>query len=1154
MEKFYPVARQVRCYLHAWLAAAVISVLLMSPLTAQKALAADFVIDTSSTALSGLWYKQSESGWGVSLTQQGPIIFAAWYAYESNGMPVWYVLPRCEIVANGCTGDIYRVTGGTKPTIAWAGANRIVSKVGSGAITFTDLNTGVFGYLLNGVSASRSITRQLFATGTMAPAMDYTGLWWNASESGWGMSITQQFATIFAAWFTYDDAGAPVWYTASNCVITGNSCSGDLYYVSGGTPPTLAWNVAGRTVTRIGAIRIDFASINAAAISYTISGVSGSRLITRQIFYTAPTIASAPIIGTAASASSTSAAIAFSAPISNGGSVITSYTVACSAAGSVFQATGSSSPITITGLTAGTAYSCIVTAVNAVGVSAGSGSVSVTPGAMVAPGVSTFKGQVWADNWFALYVGDTKIAEDSVPVTTERSFNSETFNFSARYPLELSFILKDYKQDDSGLEYIGLANQQIGDGGFIMQITDTAANKVVSVSSSAFKCLVIHQAPLNPSCERDLNPLATCQSRIIAEPVGWKSADYSVSTWENASVYTTTQIGVKEGYFDIAWNAAAKLIWTADLKADNTLLCKATVSAPTTATIPAAPTGLVATASTSSVNIAFTASVTSDGLPVSSYTATCVNGASTLAASNIASPIVVIGLASGLLYTCTVAANGSAGSSAQSASVAVTALANTTPTGGFKVVSSAGVEGGALSSDYTCDGAGSSAALTWTNPPVGTAEFAVLMTTLPGDGTTKWNWVLYNIPASRTGLVKDSFGMGTLGVGSDGPNVAYQPPCSQGAGSKLYTYTVYALSAAPNVTGIVTGAALTEAMAGITLGTARLNLNVTRTSMTGSGANCLNVRNSTNASTTGRASVGCDSSYAYVGSNGLATHAMMNGITASNLQMPLANNFFGANAWKIPLNPAIAASTTTAVDGPIGVAINGVPIFNPCKQGGCQNGDTKVLGELDSCNGHAGRADDYHYHAAPTCLMAGKPTNYWDTHPLGWALDGFAIFGYNDANGVIATRDGVCGGNTSAVSNGPAGYSYHVTDASPYVLSCFRGTPSPDLTGQGGKYFPIRLPPVTPFAVSNMTLSTDSADGYQVLQFSTARAFVSTATGTDSYNNAAGTYKIRYKQLTGTALIALLAQGQNSNKSTCWNFQFLSSAGATTQPSISYCR
>ena len=83
------------------------------------------------------------------------------------------------------------------------------------------------------------------------------------------------------------------------------------------------------------------------------------------------------------------------------------------------------------------------------------------------------------------------------------------------------------------------------------------------------------------------------------------------------------------------------------------------------------------------------------------------------------------------------------------------------------------------------------------------------------------------------------------------------------------------------------------------------------------------------------------------------------------------------------------------MDGPIGVAVNGVPIFNPCKQGGCNNtpggNDTKVLGELDLCNGHAGRADDYHYHAAPVCMMSDQPTAYWDSHPLGWALDGYEI-------------------------------------------------------------------------------------------------------------------------------------------------------------------
>jgi YHYH protein len=279
---------------------------------------------------------------------------------------------------------------------------------------------------------------------------------------------------------------------------------------------------------------------------------------------------------------------------------------------------------------------------------------------------------------------------------------------------------------------------------------------------------------------------------------------------------------------------------------------------------------------------------------------------------------------------------------------------------------------------------------------------------------------------------------------------------------------------------------------------------------------------------------------------------MMDGIVATNLQVPVAQNFSGSNAWKIPLAPAIAATTTSAVDGPIGVAINGVPIFNPCKQGGCQNGDTKLLGELDVCNGHAGRADDYHYHAAPTCLMAGQPASYWDTHPLGWALDGFAIYGYNNADGTTATRDGICGGNTSAVLNGPSGYSYHVTDASPYVLSCFRGTPSPDLAGQAAKFTPFRAPPVTPFAVSNLALTVDATDGYQVLQFSSAKAFSTTETGSDTYANSAGAYKIRYKAVTGTALSALLAS--NVGKSACWNFQFVNGLGVPTQPSLSYCR
>ena len=525
---------------------------------------------------------------------------------------------------------------------------------------------------------------------------------------------------------------------------------------------------------------------------------------------------------------------------------------------------------------------------------------------------------------------------------------------------------------------------------------------------------------------------------------------------------------------------------------------------------------------------------------------------------------------------------------ASAISVVPHAMAATAAEANRFVLTSESAQGSSLPDAYTCDGAGTSPALAWDHAPAGTTEFAVLMSTLPPDGRTKYNWVLHGIPGATHHLARDSQGVGTPGVGSNGPNMAYQPPCSKGAGLKTYTFTVYALSAAPVLPAgsAVSGAQLLSAMSTLTLGTATLSLEHTRTgtsaraqtppppapppsptpaitaaatttAMAASGEQseaCARIASSLKASTTGVATVTCDGTYAYVASNGLATHTMMDGIVASNLQVPIAQNFYGSNAWKIPLNPAIAATTTTANDGPIGMAINGVPIFNPCKQGGCQNGDTKALGELDVCNGHAGRADDYHYHAAPNCLMAGQPADYWDTHPLGWALDGFAIFGYNDADGRVASRDGVCGGNTSPVPNAPAGYSYHVTDAAPYVLSCFRGTPSPDLAGQGAKFSPIRRPPVRPFGVSAMTLTTDASDGYQVVQFHTDRPFTSTETGTDSYEQKAGTHRIRYKPVTGSALAALLAQAEHAGKSACWDFQFTDGTNATTQPNVAYCR
>jgi uncharacterized protein (TIGR02145 family) len=72
------------------------------------------------------------------------------------------------------------------------------------------------------------------------------------------------------------------------------------------------------------------------------------------------------------------ATVSFTAPVSNGGSAITGYTVTSSP--DSFTATGASSPLTITGLTNGTSYTFTVIATNAVGNSvASSASVAVVP-------------------------------------------------------------------------------------------------------------------------------------------------------------------------------------------------------------------------------------------------------------------------------------------------------------------------------------------------------------------------------------------------------------------------------------------------------------------------------------------------------------------------------------------------------------------------------------------------------------------------------------------------------------------------------------------------------------------------------------------------------------------------------------------------------
>ncbi len=175
-----------------------------------------------------------------------------------------------------------------------------------------------------------------------------------------------------------------------------------------------------------------------------------------------------------------------------------------------------------------------------------------------------------------------------------------------------------------------------------------------------------------------------------------------------------------------------------------------------------------------------------------------------------------------------------------------------------------------------------------------------------------------------------------------------------------------------------------------------------------------------------------DDRFLFVESNGLPSHNMMVGIKNWQQQVPLPQDYTGANAWRIPLKP-VPSKTPISIEnrflrGAIALAVNGIPIFNPRNNRG---EISYKIGELDNWGGHCGRADDYHYHIAPLHLdsVTGKGK------PIAYALDGYPIFGPTEPDESIPVNLDAEGGHTSLT----LGYHYHASMEYPYVIGGFHG-------------------------------------------------------------------------------------------------------------------
>ncbi|MGY6647405.1 YHYH protein [Wenyingzhuangia sp. IMCC45574] len=142
--------------------------------------------------------------------------------------------------------------------------------------------------------------------------------------------------------------------------------------------------------------------------------------------------------------------------------------------------------------------------------------------------------------------------------------------------------------------------------------------------------------------------------------------------------------------------------------------------------------------------------------------------------------------------------------------------------------------------------------------------------------------------------------------------------------------------------------------------------------------------------------------------------------------------------FRIPLHPKEAATKRATSMGPMGVSINGIPLFNQYAAGGVAL--TREFQSFDQYNGHPANRGIYHYHIEPKYLTEQKGTDAF----LGLLLDGFPVYGPTE-NGVAVDGDDLDDyhGHFGPTPDFPAGiYHYHITPDAPYINGDgFFGTP-----------------------------------------------------------------------------------------------------------------
>jgi hypothetical protein len=181
------------------------------------------------------------------------------------------------------------------------------------------------------------------------------------------------------------------------------------------------------------------------------------------------------------------------------------------------------------------------------------------PGLVKPTIADTIRLNVYADNWFVLYINGKLTAVDSIDFIPH---NVVSVDILPEYPMTIAVMAKDNADPKTGLEY----GNHIGDGGFILKFADG------TVTDANWKAKSFFKGPLNSDVQ---NP----KVQHMPIPTDWFTVNFDDRAWSNATEFTEQRVNPKESFYQADFKGA-KFIWAEDLDLDNTVIFRTRIEKP----------------------------------------------------------------------------------------------------------------------------------------------------------------------------------------------------------------------------------------------------------------------------------------------------------------------------------------------------------------------------------------------------------------------------------------------------------------------------------------------------------------------------------------------------------------------------------------------